>query len=318
MMLRALLRAPLLLAGVSVVVFAATETLPGDAAAARTAGRADAAQLAELRARTGLDQPAWQRYLDWAAGLAHGDAGVSLLSDRPVTDLIGQRLPATAALALAALAVAVPTMLALAWLAAVPSTMGRLASAVATVLAAVPQVVVAAGLIALFAGALTWLPPVSLLPVGGVPDLRVLALPALAMALPSAAYGATLLRGAVADTLARAHVRDAHLRGVPRRRIVVHEVGPFLLAPTARIVAVVAGGMVAASALVETLFGYAGLGELLTGAVANRDTPVVQAVAMLAAVVVLAGLLVADLVAALTDPHRTTTPHRTIAVGRTS
>jgi peptide/nickel transport system permease protein len=315
MMLRALLRAPLLLVGVSVLVFAATEALPGDAAAARTAGRADAAQLAELRARTGLDQPAWQRYLDWVDGLAHGDLGVSLLSDRPVSDLVGQRLPATTALTVAALAVTLPTMLALAWLAGGASRTGRLVSAVVTVVAAVPQVVVAAGLTALFAGTLAWLPPLSLLPVGGVPNPQVLVLPALALALPSAAYGAALLRGTVADTLARPHVRDAHLRGVPRRRIAVHEVGPFLLAPAARIVAVVAGGLVAATALVETLFGYAGLGELLTGAVANRDTPVVQAVAMLAALVVLAGLLVADLVAALTDPYRAATLRRPAAAG---
>ncbi|MEV4481656.1 ABC transporter permease [Micromonospora coxensis] len=299
----ALLRAPLLLVGVSVVVFAATEALPGDAVAARTAGRADAAQLTELRARSGLDQPAWQRYLGWVADLVRGDAGVSLLSDRPVAELIGQRLPATAALAGAALVLTVPVMLTLAWLAATASPLGRAVSTAVTVVAAVPQVVVAAGLTALLAGGLALVPPVSLLPVGGVPTVEVLVLPALALAVPSAAWGAVLLRGAVLDTLARPHVRDAELRGVPPWRIAVTEAGPFLLAPAARITAVVAGGLVAATALVETLFGYAGLGELLTGAVANRDTPVVQAVAMLAAVVVVAGLSFADLVAASTDPR---------------
>jgi peptide/nickel transport system permease protein len=239
-----------------------------------------------------------------------GDAGVSLLSDRPVTELIGQRLPATAALAVAALAVTVPAMLALAWLAATASPLGRGVSAVVTVVAAVPQVVVAAGLTALLAGALALVPPVSLLPVGGVQTVKVLVLPALALAVPSAAWGAVLLRGVVVDTLARPHVRDAEMRGVPRWRVAVAEAGPFLLAPAARITAVVAGGLVAATALVETLFGYAGLGELLTGAVANRDTPVVQAVAMLAAAVVVVGLSAADLVAALTDPRSTGRPRR--------
>ena len=302
---RALLRATLLLVGVSVVVFAATEALPGDAAQARTAGRATTSQLTEVRADIGLDAAAWQRYLQWAMGLLRGDAGVSLLTDRPVTDLLGQRFPATAILAAAALVVTVPLMLVLAWLAGSASPAGRLVAAAVTVTAAVPQVVIAAALTALFAGVLAWLPPVSLLPAGGrLPSMEVLMLPAASLALPAAAYGAMLLRGVVADTLARPHVADARLRGMPPWRIAVVYVGPFLLAPAARIIAVVAGGLIAATAVVETMFGYAGLGELLVGAVANRDTPVVQAVAMLAAATVVAGLFAADLIAVLTDARR--------------
>ncbi|WP_422771405.1 ABC transporter permease subunit [Plantactinospora sp. WMMC1484] len=305
MIVRALVRAPLLLVGVSVLVFTTAEALPGDAAQARAAGRATAEQLAGLRTETGLDEAAWQRYLGWAWGLLRGDAGVSLLSGRPVAELIGQRLPATAVLAAAALAVTVPVMLLLAWSAGTGSAFGRCVAAVVTATAAVPQVVVAAALTALLSGVLGWLPPVSLLPAGGaLPAPEVLALPTASLALPAAAYGAMLLRGVVADALTRPHVRDAWLRGLSRRRIAVRYVGPLLLAPAVRILSVVAGGLVAATAVVETMFGYAGLGELLVGAVANRDTPVVQATAMLAAAVALGGLLVADLLAALTDPRR--------------
>lgn len=304
-MLRALARAVLLLVGVSVLVFAATEALPGDAAEARTAGRATAAQLTEMRADTGLDVAPWRRYLAWAGSLLQGDAGVSLISGRPVADLIVERLPATAALAGAALLVAVPLMLLLAWPAAEESVAGRLVDAMVTATAAIPQVVVAAGLTALFAGVLAWLPPVSLLPVGGgPPGPAVLALPALSLALPAAAYGAMLLRGLVADILARPYVRDARLRGLTTARIAVVYVGPFLIAPAVRILAVVTGGLIAATAVIETMFGYAGLGELLVGAVANRDVPVVQAAAMLAATAVVLGLLVADMAAVLTDPRR--------------
>ncbi|MFI2652263.1 ABC transporter permease [Micromonospora fulviviridis] len=305
MILRALVRAALLLVGVSVLVFAATEALPGDAAEARTAGRATAAQLAEMRAGTGLDVAPWRRYVHWAGSLLQGDAGVSLISGRPVTDMIGQRLPATAALAGAALLVTVPLMLVLAWPAAEDSVVGRLVDALVTATAAIPQVVVAAGLTALFAGVLAWLPPVSLLPTGGgPPGLTVLALPALSLALPAAAYGAMLLRGLVTDILARPYVRDARLRGLTAARIAVVYVGPFLIAPAVRILAVVTGGLIAATAVVETMFGHAGLGELLVGAVANRDVPVVQAAAMLAATAVVLGLLVADMAAVLTDPRR--------------
>ena len=305
MILRALARAALLLVGVSVLVFAGTEALPGDAVEARTAGRATAAQLAEMRAATGLDAAAWRRYLEWAGGLLRGDMGVSLISGRPVADVIGQRLPATVTLAAAALLVAVPLMFALAWPADDGSVAGRLVGSVVTATAAVPQVVVAAALTAVFAGALAWLPPVSLLPVDGrPPGVSVLALPTPSLALPAAAYGAMLLRGLVSDIMARPYVRDARLRGLPRWRIVAVHAGPFLIAPAVRILAVVAGGLIAATAVVEVMFGYAGLGELLVGAVANRDVPVVQAGAMLAAVAVVLGLLAADLVAARTDPRR--------------
>ncbi|MFC8848038.1 MULTISPECIES: ABC transporter permease [unclassified Micromonospora] len=305
MILRALVRAALLLVGVSVLVFAATEALPGDAADARTAGRATATQLAEMRASTGLDVAPWHRYLRWAAGLLQGEAGVSSISGRPVTDLIGQRLPATAALAGAALLVAVPLMLVLAWPAAEDSVAGRLVGAMVTATAAIPQVVVAAALTALFAGVLAWLPPVSLLPAdGGPPGLPALALPALSLALPAAAYGAMLLRGLVTDVLARPYVRDARLRGLAPSRIALVYVGPFVVAPAIRILAVVTGGLIAATAVVEVMFGYAGLGELLVGAVANRDVPVVQAGALLAAAAVVLGLLAADVAAALTDPRR--------------
>ncbi|MFG3421028.1 ABC transporter permease [Micromonospora sp. NPDC048063] len=308
MILRALVRAVLLLFGVSVMVFAATEALPGDAAEARTAGRATAAQLAEIRAATSLDAAVWRRYLEWAAGLLRGDAGVSLISGRPVADVIGQRLPATAALAGAALLVTVPLMLAWAWPAGAGSPAGRLVAAVVTATAAVPQVVVAAALTAVFAGMLAWFPPISLLPADGrPPGLSVLALPTLSLALPAAAYGAMLLRGLVADIVARPYVRDARLRGLPGWRIAAVYVGPFLVAPALRVLAVVAGGLIAATAVVEVMFGYAGLGELLVGAVANRDVPVVQAGAMLAAVAVVLGMLAADLVTVRTDPRRAMT-----------
>lgn len=291
-----------LLLGTSVVVFAATEVLPGDAADARTGGRASSAQLAELRAGAGLDRPAWQRYVEWLGGMARGDAGTSLISDRPVADLVAERLPATGSLAVAAVALTVPLMLVLGWLAARgPRLLRPATTAMVLAGAALPPVVVVAGLVTLLSGLLGWLPPVSLLPAGASPlsAPELLVLPVLSLAVPSAAYGAALVRGAVSDAVARPHVADAELRGVSRLRVATRHVLPFVLAPTARVLAVVAGALVASTTVVETLFGYAGLGELLVGAVATRDVPVVQCVALLGAAVVLAGLLFADAAAAI-------------------
>ncbi|MGP4030016.1 ABC transporter permease [Actinomadura sp. 3N407] len=296
-------RAAGLLLLVSVAVFGATELLPSDAAQTRSGGTA----TAELRDRLGLDRPAWRRYADWLAGLARGDAGDSLLTDRPVAQMLAERLPATLTLAGCALALTVPLMAALAWGVGTASSRRRgPLTGVVTTLAAVPQVVFAAGLVALFAGVLAWLPPVSLVPPDGAPleHPEILVLPSLALAIPAAAFGAALLGGAVADTVRRPHVSSAVARGVPGTRVAARHVLPYLLAPAVRVLAVVAGGMLAATAVVETLFGYSGLGELLVSSIGTRDVPVVQAVAMLAAGTVLAGLLAADVLAALTDPHR--------------
>lgn len=269
---RAVLRAAGLLAGSAVVVSAATALLPADAVAVRAGGRADPAALAQMRAAAGLDRPWPVRFLSWAGGLLTGDPGRSLVSGRPVADLVTARAGTTAVLVVAALVVAVPLAALLA---------RRRGAVVAAVGSAVPPVVVAVGLATLLSGVLRWVPPVSLLPPGEPawtrPDLLVL--PVLALALPSAAFAAGQLRGVVEDVAARPFVRDAVLR----------------------VLAVTAGSLVAGSTVVETLFGVAGLGELLVGAVATRDLPVVSAVALLAAAVVVAGMLVADLVAAAVD-----------------
>ena len=300
--LMATARAVLVLLVVSLTVFVATDLLPSDAALARTSGRAGAEQLAALRVELGLDRPVWRRYLSWLGGLLGGDGGVSLVTGRPVTDLVGRRLPATLALTGSALVLMVPLTLLLAWLVGRrPACSGALVG-----VAAVPQVVFAAGLVTVFAGLLRWLPPVSLLPAGATPLDRphLLVLPALSLALPIAAFGAGLLGGAVSDVLRRPHVSDAVLRGVPGWRVATRHVLPFLLAPAVRVLAIGLGALLAGAAVIETMFGYAGLGELLVSSVATRDVPVVAAVAMLAAAVVVAGLALADVVATLTDPYR--------------
>ncbi|GLU50193.1 ABC transporter permease [Nocardiopsis ansamitocini] len=310
--LTAIARALLLLLAVSAMVFVATELLPGDAAGARASNGATVEQVAALRAETGQDRPAWQRYTAWLGSLATGRLGTSLVNDRPVADAISQRLPASTALVVLALAFAGPLILVIGcWAGAGSRTRGT-RTAVVTGLAAVPQVVLAAVLSALFAGALGWLPPVSLLPPGGSPleSPHLLILPVLSVALPTVVFGAGLLAGAVADTVRRPHAVDSRLRGTPTVLFFARDVVPFLLTPLARVVAISAGGLIAAATVVETLFGYPGLGSLLVTSVSARDTPVVQAVAMAAAAVVLGGLLLADVIAVLADPRRAPRPKR--------
>ncbi|MFD3735491.1 ABC transporter permease [Streptomyces sp. NPDC058632] len=298
--LRPLCRAAVLAVAATAVVFTATELLPGDAGELRTTGRATQEDVEAERGRLGLDRPAAVRYLDWLYGLIRGDLGRSLAGGRPVATLFAERLPATAALVAVALAL---TVLLTATALTVTYLRGGRGGPAAAGLAAVPQPVYAAVLGAVLAGLLGWLPPVSLLPPGGSPlaDPRLLVLPALTLALPSAAFATVLLRGTLGDTLRRPHVTDARLRGLPAPLVLHRHVLPFLYAPALQVAALLAGGLVAGTALAETLFGYPGTGQLLVSAVAVRDVPVIQAAALLPAVVLLLGMLLADLAARRTE-----------------
>lgn len=291
--LRPALRTVLLTMAATTVVFAATALLPGDASDVRGAGRASEQERADERDRLGLDRPAVVRYLDWLCGAVRGELGRSLVSGRAVTGLLAERLPATAVLVACTLAVAAVLTAAALGVAFLRDGRG---GAAATGLAAIPQSVHAAVLGTVFAGLLGWLPAVSLLPPGGSPldAPRALVLPALTLALPSAAYATALLRGTLLDTLRRPHVSDARTRGLPPALVLIRHVLPFLLVPALRVTALVAGGLMAGTALVETMFGYPGTGSLLVSAVAVRDVPVVQAAALPPVVVVLLCVLLAD------------------------
>ncbi|MFF2372987.1 ABC transporter permease [Streptomyces xiamenensis] len=309
-LLRPVGRAAVLAVAATAVVFAATELLPGDAAQLRTAGRASPEDIAERRELLGLDRPAAVRYLDWLHGAVRGDLGRSLAGGKPVTTLFAERLPATAVLVTVALA---GTVLLTAAALTLTQLRGGRGGTAATGLAAVPQPVYAAVLGSVLAGLLGWLPPVSLLPPGGSPldDPRLLVLPALTLALPSAAFATALLRGALGDARRRPHVTDARLRGLPAPLVLRRHVLPFLYAPALQVTALLAGGLVAGTALVETLFAYPGTGQLLVSAVAVRDVPVIQAAALIPAAVLLLSMLLADLVA-----RRTMVPGRAPDAGR--
>lgn len=292
-LLRPCLRTVLLTVAATAVVFAATALLPGDASDVRGAGRASEQERADDQDRLGLDRPALVRYLDWLYGAVRGDLGRSLVSGRPLTGLLAERLPATTVLVACTLALtAVLTALAL----SVAFLRGGRGGAAATGLAAIPQSVHAAVLGTVFAGILGWLPAVSLLPPEGSPfdAPQALVLPALTLALPSAAYATALLRGTLLDTLRHPHVSDARMRGLPPGLVLIRHVLPFVLVPTLRVTALVAGGLMTGTALVETMFGYPGTGSLLVSAVAVRDVPVVQAAALAPVIVLLLCMLVAD------------------------
>lgn len=294
-MVATLRRAALTLAAVVTGVFLLTALLPQDAAQVLAGRQADPARVAALRAELGLDRPLWERFGSWLADLAHGDLGRSYVDGRPVGPVLAERLGASALVVVPAWALAVVLGVLVALLLARRAA----GSAVVAAFSALPEVVLVSGLVLVFATGLGWLPAVSLLPVGGsawdAPE--VLVLPIVALVLPSAAWLARSIRGPAADVLGRSFVVDAHLRGVSPARVAVRHVLPHLAGPVAQGAAILAGALLAGTTVVESLLAYPGLGQLLATAVASRDVPVVQGVALVDAVVVLVAVLVADGVA---------------------
>lgn len=290
-MAAALRRAVLTLAAVIAVVFLLTELLPQDAAQVLAGQHADPARVAALRAELGLDRPGWQRFGAWLLGVVRGDLGRSLVDGQPVGPVLWQRFGASVLVVVPAwiFAVVLGTALAL----------GRAGESAVAAVAGLPDVVLVTGLVVVFATGLGWLPAVSLAPVGGSAWDRpeILVLPVLALALPATSWVARQLRGPVADVDARPFVADARLRGLSPPRIAVRHMLPHLAAPLAQAAAILAGGLLAGTAVVESLLAYPGLGQLLATAVNTRDVPVIQAVALLYGAVLVTATLIADRIA---------------------
>jgi peptide/nickel transport system permease protein len=295
------------LLAVSLVVFCATEVLPGDPARKLLPPQATEQQVARERARLGLDRPAPERYLDWLAGFVRGDLGRSYQGDRPVGELIGGAARDSLALAALVLAALVPLTLALGLLSGIRAG-GVADHAVMTaslVFLAVPPFATAAMLVLVLAVGLGWLPAQSLLDPGRSPlaQLDALVLPALALLLASLAFAVRLIRAATIEALASEHVAAARLRGVPELRVLARHALPGVLPVAVQALALTAISLISGAVVVEVVVGYPGLGALLQSAVSVENVPVVQAIALLVAAVVVLANLLADLAVHLLVPR---------------
>nr|WP_239106897.1 ABC transporter permease [Streptomyces rubrogriseus] len=299
---RRLAGAVVLLVLLSAAVFAATAVLPGDAVSAVAGVDASAAQRAEVRAGLGLDRPAVQRYADWAAGAVRGDLGRGFVGERPVADVLATRLPNSLLLAALTLAVTAPlaTLLGL-WTGLRGGVADRVVSTSAQILAAVPEFVVAALLVAVLAVWLDVLPRVSVIPLGGtpldVPDALVL--PVLTLSAVGLAVATRLLRASVADTAATPYCEAARLNGVRGVRLAVRHILPNAAGPAVQALTLTTGALVGSAVVVENVFDYPGIGRELQLAVAARDVPMVQGIATALVAVMLAVLVLGDVCARL-------------------
>ena len=294
---------------VSVVVFAATQALPGDTARAILGREAvNTARYDALREQLGLNQPIAQQYLGWLGGVVTGDLGNSLVQDQPVTQLLGRRVINTFILVFVAAVLSIPISLLLGSLTALrrDSKFDISVSIGSLSLAALPEFVIGIILILLFATQVfNWLPAVSRVdpdvPISQ--QLELFILPAVTLTLAVAPYMTRILRASTIEVLESEYVMMARLKGLPERLVLNRHALPNALAPMLQVTALnlawLAGGVV----VVEYLFAFPGIGSLLVDSVANRDMPMVQAICLIIAAVYVLANLTADILTILVSPR---------------
>lgn len=295
---RLLLTIPVLL-GVATLVFSLIHFIPGDPAQAMLGEGAAPEDVAQLRERLGLDRPLLVQYGSFLQGLVRGDLGVSLRNDLPVTQQILERMPATAELAVASMAVAVLIALPLGIVAAVwrGTAIDHSAMTLSLVGISVPNFWLGPLLAIVFAVELGWLP------VGGRGTLAHLVLPALTLGASLAAILARMTRTSLLEELREPYVLAARAKGVSRSRAVLHHAFRNSLIPIVTILGLQFGVVLTGAVITETIFAWPGIGRLLIQSISFRDYPTVQGCVLLIAVTYVGVNLITDLTYGFLDPR---------------
>jgi peptide/nickel transport system permease protein len=291
---------------VSLVIFSATELLPGDLATQLLGQSATPETVAALREQLGLNDPAPVRYWNWLSGALTGDLGVSLANNRPIADLIGARLGNTVFLALYAAALSVPISLVLGILAALwrNSIFDRMANAGALTAISFPEFFVAYILVLWLAQTGLFPSMVRINPTTTFGDrVYMTFLPALTLTLVVTAHMMRMTRASIINLMASPYIEMARLKGLSPLRIVLRHALPNALAPIINVVALNLAYLITGVVVVEVVFVYPGLGQLMVDAVSNRDIAVVQAVALIFAAAYVGLNLIADVLSTLTNPR---------------
>jgi peptide/nickel transport system permease protein len=314
--------------GVSVVVFLMITLTPGDPVQIMLGdAHASAEQIAALRHDMGLDQPLLLRFFNFLGRALRGDFGISFFHRRPVVEVIGERLPATIELTLCAALIAVLFAIPLGIFAAVKR--GGVADRIATVISllgvSMPGFWFGVLLIMLFAVYLHLLPAAGRIPFGyevpgltgfllldtliaGRPDsflqaLRSLLMPALTLALPMAAVLMRVTRSSMIEILRSDYIAFAEAKGLRRSRIIGLHALKNALPSTVNVAAIEIGSLLGGNMIVETVFGWPGLGRLVVEAIFARNYPLIQAAVLLYTVTYVLLNFAADLICAALNPR---------------
>ena len=294
-----LLRFVLLLFAASLIIFALLRAVPGDPARVALGVSATDADVAELNARLGLDQPLTTQYFDWVGGLLTGDFGISLSSGKEITDTVLERAGVSLTLTLVAMAVsllvAIPAGVYLARRRRSPG--GVVVGGLSQVGIIVPSFLVGIALVALFSVRLGWLP------ANGWGTPAHLVLPVASLALVQASILTRYVAASVREELGKDYVRTGRAQGSSISKVLYSSALRNAALPVITVVGVQLASLVVGAVVIERVFTIPGLGTMLLDAVGNRDLTTVQTVMMLIVAFTLVINLVVDLAYAVIDPR---------------
>ena len=292
---------------VSIIIFGAVEMLPGDLAQAVLGQGATEESVTALREELGLDRSAPVRYFEWLRNVATGDFGTSLVSGKPVGELIGKRFVNTLWLAVYAAVIAVPIAIGLGVLAALfrNSIFDRVANVATLTAISSPEFFVGYILVLFLAVKNPWFPAIANITddMTFFDQLHRMFLPALTLVLVVTAHMMRMTRAAIISLLASPYIEMARLKGVPQRKIITHHALPNALAPVINVVALNLAYLITGVVLVEVVFVYPGVGQLLVDSVSKRDFSVVTACCLIFAATFIILNLIADIGSILTNPR---------------
>ena len=295
---RLLLAIPVLI-GVATLVFSLIHLVPGDPAQAMMGDGASPQDVAELRKTLGLDQPLLPQYASFLRHAIKGDLGVSFRTGQPVTQMVVERMPATAELAIASMIVAIVVAIPLGVVAAVfrgtAVDYGAMTFALAGV--SIPNFWLGPLLAIVFSVELGWLP------VSGRGTVAHLVLPAISLGLALAAILARMTRASLLDELNELYVRAARARGVSRAMSITTHALRNSMVPLLTIIALQFGAVLTGAVITETIFAWPGIGRLLIQSIGFRDYPMVQGCILLIAVTYVTVNLITDLMYGVLDPR---------------
>ena len=297
----------LTLFAVTLLIFVATEILPGDVASAVLGQGATPETLAAFRIELGLDRPPYVRYLEWLTNALRGDLGVAMTNKRDVITTLAPRLSNTLFLAGYAAAIAVPMAIVLGVVSAINE--GKWIDRAANVLTlgaiSVPEFFIAYILILVFATNLGWFPSLSTVyaDMGFWEKVYIVALPAITLTLLVMAHMLRMTRASVLAIMSQPYIEMAFLKGLPRRRVILHHALPNAAAPIISVVALNLAYLIVGVVVIEVVFVYPGVGQYMVDGVSKRDLPVIQACALVFGGAFVLLNTVADVLAILVNPR---------------
>ncbi|WOI57122.1 ABC transporter permease [Palleronia sp. LCG004] len=297
--LRRLFESALILLGITFVTFLLLYLVPADPARQIAGRSATAETVANIRAQLGLDDPLLVQYWRYLTGLFQGDLGRSYLQRAQVSELIAARLPASLMLMVTAIATELVIGLTIGVIAALrrnkPADHSLMIFSFVAISA--PQFVIGILLLYVFAVQLGWFP------IGGYGTWAHFVLPSLTLGLLGAGWYSRMMRSSMIEVLNQDLVRTARAKGLSKLRIVTRHVMPNAILPIIAMIGIDIGLFMSGIVVVESVFGWPGIGQLAWQAIQRIDIPVIMGVTMVSAAAIVIGNLLADLVAPLIDPR---------------